>query len=489
MEPEPKISIFKVSQQQQEEKKQQHQQKQQQQPQRGLLLIGLSDDEEEDTTALLRKLQKAPQQQHAAEEKQQQQQQQQQQGLQKGEKQQHGPQEEQQQAKQQQQQPELQKQAVLSDLELQIQQKEARLRALQRELEKREELLQQQQQRRRRRDAAGLKKQRQRNLSSSSSSSSDSSSKRGSRRKRVKRSASAERRRHSSSRRSSRRSSSSDCSSSECSEGAPDAGSSSYKRQTAQDEEVAAITFLGCGVTAAETARLEAKIRELSTKVGGSAVGQSSSGAVCPRAAGTGGPQAVRAPETAGEWDAICFLVVPSAADPQKLKTQPKFLCALLAEVFIVKEAALDFILRSFRVWPEPHTTMEAKLNKVLEEQEYREGGIPSLVMRQELAEARLFAGHEFYVCGSSKEAQLIRTLVTVGNGTLARKGDNADYVVICDEALPEARALRRRLAHRDEDLVAATHGQKHASLVTPKFLYDCITRWTLTRPSRRNGH
>ncbi|OEH80303.1 hypothetical protein cyc_07085 [Cyclospora cayetanensis] len=229
-----------------------------------------------------------------------------------------------------------------------------------------------------------------------------------------------------------------------------------------------------------------------------------------------------------------------------------QFLCALLAEVFIIKEAAVDFVLRHFRVWPEPHTAVEAKLNKVFEEQEYTEGGIPSLVVRQELAEARLFAGHEFFVCGQTKEAHLMRTLVAIGNGVLAPKGDNADYVVICDEALPEAHALRRflthpmpmpfmsiavyfvsplcieflfllclvspqtgcalqscpssieglsasassfihewfsRLASRNEDVVAATHGQKHASLVTPKFLYDCITRWALVRPSRRSGH
>ena len=225
-----------------------------------------------------------------------------------------------------------------------------------------------------------------------------------------------------------------------------------------------------------------------------------------------------------------------------------QFLCALLAEVFIVKEAAVDFLLRHFRAWPEPHTTMEAKLNKVLEEsaaaaaaaaalvaavavaapvvpaagaavaaatahpyrppccssrcssscccstwccccccciccrQEYTEGGIPSLVVRQELAEARLFAGHEFFICGQSKEANLIRyreipaavaaaapliagsklesresslsfsllanrTLVKVGNGVLAEKGDNADYVVICDESLPEAQRLRRSVS------------------------------------------
>ncbi|XP_026193736.1 uncharacterized protein LOC34623118 [Cyclospora cayetanensis] len=224
-------------------------------------------------------------------------------------------------------------------------------------------------------------------------------------------------------------------------------------------------------------------------KVRGSSVGQSSTGVVCTKAAGTGGPKAVHCPESPEGWDSVCFLVVPSNCDAVKLKIQPKFLCALLAEVFIIKEAAVDFVLRHFRVWPEPHTAVEAKLNKVFEEQEYTEGGIPSLVVRQELAEARLFAGHEFFVCGQTKEAHLMRTLVAIGNGVLAPKGDNADYVVICDEALPEAHALRRRLASRNEDVVAATHGQKHASLVTPKFLYDCITRWALVRPSRRSGH
>ena len=38
-------------------------------------------------------------------------------------------------------------------------------------------------------------------------------------------------------------------------------------------------------------------------------------------------------------------------------------------------------------------------------------------------------------------------TLVKVGNGVLLSRGDNADYVVICDELLPEAHALRKSVA------------------------------------------
>lgn len=34
--------------------------------------------------------------------------------------------------------------------------------------------------------------------------------------------------------------------------------------------------------------------------------------------------------------------------------------------------------------------------------------------------------------------------LVDVGNGVLAPKGDNADYVVICEEQLAEAQALSK---------------------------------------------
>ncbi|OEH80302.1 hypothetical protein cyc_07084 [Cyclospora cayetanensis] len=59
-------------------------------------------------------------------------------------------------------------------------------------------------------------------------------------------------------------------------------------------------------------------------KVRGSSVGQSSTGVVCTKAAGTGGPKAVHCPESPEGWDSVCFLVVPSNCDAVKLKIQPK---------------------------------------------------------------------------------------------------------------------------------------------------------------------
>ncbi|KAL8273546.1 hypothetical protein Esti_002612 [Eimeria stiedai] len=399
----------------------QQQQQQQQQQSRGVLLIGLSDDEEEDTTALLRRLQTASPPQLDERQQQRQQQQQSQVSNQK--------------EKRESAQPQQKQQEVLLSLEEQILQKERRLQELQRELQQREEQLllqakQQQQQQRREK----TQQKRQRCLSSSSSDPDSSSSELGSKKTHKRRKGSLGRPlQRSSSSGSKRRGSSSD-SSSDSEEG----------DRSPSKEEVADITFLSCGVSSCDTKRIDQKLQELAAKVRPCGLGQSSAGVVCPRAAGTGGPKAVGCPVRPEGWDSICFLVVPSQCDPSKIKLQPRFLCALLAEVFIIKEAAVDFILRHFRVWPEPHTATEAKLNKVFEEQEFTDGGIPSLVMRQELAEARLFACHEFYVCGNTKEANLIRTLVKLGNGVLAPKGDNADYVVICEETLPEAQALRK---------------------------------------------
>ncbi|OEH80301.1 hypothetical protein cyc_07083 [Cyclospora cayetanensis] len=220
---------------------------------RGSLLLGLSDDEEEDTTALLKKLQmprqELRQRQQVEHAQRQQEKHEHEKRLQKTQKQ----------------------EELLNDLDAQIKQKEERLRALQRELERREEQLQLQLQQKpkqhprqsitQQKDAAFQKRQRRPLPSSSGSASDRSDAVSTDTRKRLKASSQKTRQLRCSS--SSSRDSSTDSTGNNRSR-RKSTSTSRKDRQQVNEEEVAYITFLSCGVSAADTKRLDAKLQELS---------------------------------------------------------------------------------------------------------------------------------------------------------------------------------------------------------------------------------
>ncbi|XP_026189665.1 AF4/FMR2 family member 4, partial [Cyclospora cayetanensis] len=239
-----------------EDTKQHEHQKEEQhkkQEHRGSLLLGLSDDEEEDTTALLKKLQmprqELRQRQQVEHAQRQQEKHEHEKRLQKTQKQ----------------------EELLNDLDAQIKQKEERLRALQRELERREEQLQLQLQQKpkqhprqsitQQKDAAFQKRQRRPLPSSSGSASDRSDAVSTDTRKRLKASSQKTRQLRCSS--SSSRDSSTDSTGNNRSR-RKSTSTSRKDRQQVNEEEVAYITFLSCGVSAADTKRLDAKLQELS---------------------------------------------------------------------------------------------------------------------------------------------------------------------------------------------------------------------------------
>ncbi|GFE55161.1 hypothetical protein BaOVIS_025650 [Babesia ovis] len=240
--------------------------------------------------------------------------------------------------------------------------------------------------------------------------------------------------------------------------------------------------------------RIRNKIKTVVEKVAPPSSSISASGKIMRGGAGTGGIEFVEAPRGTESWNKISLCVVPNEDHGEIPVDQydPQLLASLVGEVYIVKEAAIDYLLANFKRWPGPHDTVAySRWTDVMTAQEASCWGQLSFDARQKLAQSRLFCDEDFYVSGEgdSGDSALCQLLVELGNGKLVTDARDAEYVVITDKRSDEALELKRLFARNDEDVIANTHGARHSTLVTPKFIYDCILSWRLQRPTKSQGH
>eukprot|EP00371_Babesia_bovis_P003579 XP_001612226.1 hypothetical protein [Babesia bovis T2Bo] len=239
--------------------------------------------------------------------------------------------------------------------------------------------------------------------------------------------------------------------------------------------------------------RIRDKIKTVVEKIAPPMSSISASGKIMEGGAGTGGIEFVEAPRGSEAWNKISLCVVPNESDGELPVDEydPQLLASLIAEVFIVKEAAIDYLLANFKRWPGPHDTVGyLRWTTFMARQEPTFAEL-SFDARQRLAQSRLFCDEDFYISGSpeSAEASLCHMLIELGNGKIVQEAKDAEYVIITDKTSPEALELKQKFANNDEDLISATHGARHSTLVTPKYIYDCIKTWQLQRPTKSSGH
>ncbi|UKK02378.2 hypothetical protein MACK_001737 [Theileria orientalis] len=218
----------------------------------------------------------------------------------------------------------------------------------------------------------------------------------------------------------------------------------------------------------------------------------SSSGKVIMGGAGTAGIEFVQTPSDFNTWNQVSMCIVPDEEDSQIPvdKYDQNLLASLIGDVFIVKESAIDYLLNNFEVWPGPHDSVNyTRWSFMINKCEPKCWGGVDFDGRQSLAQTGLFDDEDFYISGTNKESQYIRMLILLGCGNIVNDAKDAEYVIITDKELPEASELYKKFGNNDEDEIANTHGARHSTLVTPKYIYDCILEWKLKRPSNYEGH
>ncbi|GBE61099.1 hypothetical protein BOVATA_025920 [Babesia ovata] len=240
--------------------------------------------------------------------------------------------------------------------------------------------------------------------------------------------------------------------------------------------------------------RIRDKIRRVVENVAPPTSSISASGKVISGGAGTGGIEFVEAPRGCEWWNKVSLCVVPDEQDGEIPVDpyDPQLLASLIGEVYLVKEGALDYLLANFKRWPGPHDAVGySRWTSVMTRHEPNCWGGLTFDGRQNLAQSRLFCDEDFFVSGTNenRDAALCRLLIQLGSGKIVTSARDAEYVIITDRTSQEALELQRQFGANDEDLIAKTHGARHSTLVTPKFIYDCILGWRLQRPTRSHGH
>ncbi|KAK1937351.1 hypothetical protein X943_001163 [Babesia divergens] len=206
------------------------------------------------------------------------------------------------------------------------------------------------------------------------------------------------------------------------------------------------LTAAGKGV---HLMRLKDKIKNLIEKVEPPSSSISVSGKIIHGGAGTGGIEFVEMPRGSEAWNKVSFCVVPDEHEGQiPVDTyDPNLLSSLVAEVFIIKESAIDYLLANFKRWPGPHDTISyTRWNHILTRNEPRCWGGESFDRRQRLAQTRLFCDEDFFITGNSQnsDAILCRLLIQLGNGKIVNNARDAEYVIITDKLSEEAQELNR---------------------------------------------
>ncbi|EWC79267.1 hypothetical protein C923_00052 [Plasmodium falciparum UGT5.1] len=208
-------------------------------------------------------------------------------------------------------------------------------------------------------------------------------------------------------------------------------------------------------------------------------------GLITKNGAGTKGIEIFDMPSDINEWNKISFCIVPNEKKDIDLY-DPKILCSLVSDVYLLKEKALDIILKNYKKWPE---YTDVFWNTVCSENEFIVCN-KNFNTRQKLAHDRLFNKQYFYIFNmeSIKHSNyynplfLCKVLITLGEGILVQHPYDAEYIIISNSNDFNAIQFYNYLHEKKKK-------KKLPLFVTPKFIYDCILNYSISYPSKNKNH
>ncbi|KYO03389.1 hypothetical protein PRSY57_0103900 [Plasmodium reichenowi] len=209
-------------------------------------------------------------------------------------------------------------------------------------------------------------------------------------------------------------------------------------------------------------------------------------GLITKNGAGTKGIEIFDMPSDINEWNKISFCIVPNEKKDIDLY-DPKILCSLVSDVYLLKEKALDIILKNYKKWPE---YTDVFWNTVCSENEFIVCN-KNFNTRQKLAHDRLFNKQYFYIFNmeSIKHSNyynplfLCKVLITLGEGILVQHPYDAEYIIITNSNDFNAIQFYNYLHEKKKKK------KKLPLFVTPKFIYDCILNYSISYPSKNKNH
>ncbi|KNG76459.1 hypothetical protein PFMG_02642 [Plasmodium falciparum IGH-CR14] len=209
-------------------------------------------------------------------------------------------------------------------------------------------------------------------------------------------------------------------------------------------------------------------------------------GLITKNGAGTKGIEIFDMPSDINEWNKISFCIVPNEKKDIDLY-DPKILCSLVSDVYLLKEKALDIILKNYKKWPE---YTDVFWNTVCSENEFIVCN-KNFNTRQKLAHDRLFNKQYFYIFNmeSIKHSNyynplfLCKVLITLGEGILVQHPYDAEYIIISNSNDFNAIQFYNYLHEKKKKK------KKLPLFVTPKFIYDCILNYSISYPSKNKNH
>ncbi|KJP89197.1 hypothetical protein AK88_01075 [Plasmodium fragile] len=208
-------------------------------------------------------------------------------------------------------------------------------------------------------------------------------------------------------------------------------------------------------------------------------------GLITKNGAGTKGIEIYDMPSDINEWNKISFCIVPDEKEHVDLY-DPKILCSLVSDVYMLKEKAIDLILKKFQRWPE---YTDVYWNSICTENEFIVRN-KNFNTRQKLAHDRLFSKQFFYIfnIGSVKQSNyydalfLCKALITLGEGKIVKDPLDAEYIVVANCNDPNAIDFYNSLQGKQKK-------KKLPLFVTPTFIYDCILNYSVSYPSKNKSH
>lgn len=207
-------------------------------------------------------------------------------------------------------------------------------------------------------------------------------------------------------------------------------------------------------------------------------------GMITQNGAGTKGIQIFDLPSDIYEWNRISFCIVPDDKNNVDIY-DPKILCSLVSDVYLLKEKAIDIVLKRYKRWPE---YTDVFWNSICAENEFVICN-KNFNTRQKLAHDRLFHKQFFYIFQIDQIKQsnyydslfLCKTLILLGEGKLVDDPLEAEYIIIVNSQDEEALTFYNFLNLKKK--------KKLPLFVTPKYIYDCILNYCISYPSKTKKH
>ncbi|CRH03085.1 conserved Plasmodium protein, unknown function [Plasmodium relictum] len=208
-------------------------------------------------------------------------------------------------------------------------------------------------------------------------------------------------------------------------------------------------------------------------------------GLITKNGAGTKGIEIYDLPSDVNEWNKISFCIVPNEKAHVDLY-DPKILCSLVSDVYLLKERAIDIILKKYKRWPE---YSDAFWNTICSENEFIVCN-KNFNTRQKLAHDRLFNKQFFYIFNIESVKQsnyydplfLCKTLIILGEGKLVKDPLESEYIIISNSTDQNSISFYNSLQEKNKK-------KKLPLFVTPYFIYDCILNYSISYPSKNKNH